>query len=528
MIRTLHAAQDVTGESNEWYLPTAFCLGDPKEYEAFLDHYKLSYAEALLKRWNADPKSAPEKAVRVAVQVFQRQVAHTQETFDGNATDPGPVPKNAKEGMDKKSAKDDNNLEDKKKRARSTEKNPKTDDSEGTKAKLISDAEWRALEEGAGGKKRPDGARARSGLRSSFSSEIGEKDTKQPRAQGFDGSTESLKEAVDGILKTIAKDPQCDLRGKHNLWILKPSGTLMGSGIELCRTLKDAENLVRTRPTMAWVAQKYIENPLLVNGRKFDIRQWVLVTCRGENLEAYLCSDAMIRFAAMEYDDSSFDTTGVEKDARMKQLWMHLTNNCISKKHPDFNIDDEWQSYMWSAERFATWAKETTGQDKWVIMQEQMRDIVRNTLNAAVDACDWKNGYFQWLGYDFMIDANWRTWLLEVNHNPSVAGRTHVMIEQVNAILRDTPSVVSTGDETKTWRRIDWDPLPRSTPNGPPLSVVGRVVRPPNEQKFKNAAVRVLNVVAASKAMKDGPSARSGSLPAVPSRRRAAVGAGGA
>ena len=30
----------------------------------------------------------------------------------------------------------------------------------------------------------------------------------------------------------------------------------------------------------------------------------------------------------------------------MKQLWMHLTNNCISKKHPDFNIDDEWQSYM--------------------------------------------------------------------------------------------------------------------------------------------------------------------------------------
>ena len=43
-------------------------------YEAFLDHYKLSYAEALLKRWNADPKSAPEKTVRVAVQVFQRQV----------------------------------------------------------------------------------------------------------------------------------------------------------------------------------------------------------------------------------------------------------------------------------------------------------------------------------------------------------------------------------------------------------------------------------------------------------------------
>ena len=65
----------------------------------------------------------------------------------------------------------------------------------------------------------------------------------------------------------------------------------------------------------SFVIQKYIERPLLLSGRKFDIRMWVLVT---GSLDVYLFKEGYIRTSSKPFDLS---------DAN--DIFVHLTNNAI-------------------------------------------------------------------------------------------------------------------------------------------------------------------------------------------------------
>jgi hypothetical protein len=62
------------------------------------------------------------------------------------------------------------------------------------------------------------------------------------------------------------------------------------------------------------VIQKYVERPLLIKNRKFDIRVWVLVT---QNMDVYFFKRGYIRTSCEEYNIDSTD------------LYVHLTNNAV-------------------------------------------------------------------------------------------------------------------------------------------------------------------------------------------------------
>jgi hypothetical protein len=63
---------------------------------------------------------------------------------------------------------------------------------------------------------------------------------------------------------------------------------------------------------------------LLINGRKFDIRVWVLVT---QQMECYFFREGYVRTSSSEYSTKTED---------LANGFVHLTNNAIQKNNPDY------------------------------------------------------------------------------------------------------------------------------------------------------------------------------------------------
>ena len=69
---------------------------------------------------------------------------------------------------------------------------------------------------------------------------------------------------------------------------------------------------------------RYISNPLLLEGRKFDIRAYMLLTSTEKSKILAFYRDGYIRLSCLPYDADSSDMT------------VHLTNQFVQKKHPSY------------------------------------------------------------------------------------------------------------------------------------------------------------------------------------------------
>ena len=121
-----------------------------------------------------------------------------------------------------------------------------------------------------------------------------------------------------------------------SLWIVKPPGKNNGSGIHVINQVGEIPN---TDEDIC--VQRYITNPYLIKGCKFDLRIYVLVTSL-EPLKIYIYDDGLVRFAVNEY------TLDPEQ---IKDKQIHVTNFDVNKKSDKFLPNDnplEPEGHKWT------------------------------------------------------------------------------------------------------------------------------------------------------------------------------------
>ena len=104
--------------------------------------------------------------------------------------------------------------------------------------------------------------------------------------------------------------------------IVKPEAASQGKGIFITRRLEDitAAQMDLSYGGNGLVVQRYLKNPYLLDGHKFDFRIYVLITSC-DPLRIFVYNDGMARLATEPYKPNCYEN-----------LLMHLTNYAINKE----------------------------------------------------------------------------------------------------------------------------------------------------------------------------------------------------
>lgn len=236
---------------------------------------------------------------------------------------------------------------------------------------------------------------------------------------------------------------------RNRTFILKPDQGAQGRGISLTKSLKEIN------PHDHMICQLYLHRPLLIDGFKFDLRVYALITSI-DPLRIYVYNEGLARFATSLYKEPKGHNT--------TNMYMHLTNYSVNKHSRTYSKDDE----VGSKRKFSTLNRilSTEGYDI-VALWNNIDDVViktiisawpvlRHNYVASFPTHDIMNACFEILGVDIIIDQNLKPWLLEVNHSPSFHTDGAVDKEVKYALIRDTFTMLNIRSSDKR-RVIDED-----------------------------------------------------------------------
>ncbi|TNN51612.1 Tubulin polyglutamylase ttll6 [Liparis tanakae] len=246
--------------------------------------------------------------------------------------------------------------------------------------------------------------------------------------------------------RTCYSDFQAYTRAtKSKTYICKPDTGCQGKGIVISRSSKDIQ------PGEHMICQVYISRPFIIDGYKFDLRIYVLVTSC-DPLSIFMFKEGLARFCTTKYNEPTH--------GNVEDVCMHLTNYSINKNSDNFIRDEDTGSKRKLSTLNKLLESISCNTDE---MWSDIEDVIIKTLISAHPIL--KHNYhtcfpnhttgsacFEILGFDVLLDHRLRPWVLEVkdpdasvNHSPSFTTDSQLDREVKDALLYDTLVLINLG-----------------------------------------------------------------------------------
>jgi len=222
-----------------------------------------------------------------------------------------------------------------------------------------------------------------------------------------------------------AKDPS-------KIWVTKDPLSAEGDGIVVNPKIDDLRNMWLRDPnadddniecrddlsTDSVLVQRYIINPLLLNGKKMEIRTyWLLASV--EPLIA-LYRDGTVRLTTRDYKVDDWNDPLV-----------HITNTKQQKK-ADPNYYQTEAERKWTLEQLGDYVHDKklikNSASEWLAgLRIKLKEIIGRIVRGAhpqlmknKGAVQW-DGRFELFGMDVILDEHLRPWLTEIQDGPSLS-----------------------------------------------------------------------------------------------------------
>ena len=201
-------------------------------------------------------------------------------------------------------------------------------------------------------------------------------------------------------------------KNPNQFWIIKPVASSQGRGIFLTKNINEIPN------NFSMIASRYIDNPFLINNKKFDLRIYAFVTSIMP-LRIYRFNEGLTRFTTSNYNSDKNDRCA------------HLTNYAVNKNNKNYiqntqPFDIDYNSSKWTLTSLKQYLEENNINSELIF--NKIDDIIiktlisceNNLLSAISKYCSYQENCFELYGFDILIDDNLNCWLMECNLSPNL------------------------------------------------------------------------------------------------------------